>query len=294
MARRRVAPDPRVTQTAGARPVVPRTRADARPSVSRTTGRDGAGPSRRLTGNPDILGAAGRAARRLPAGCWPCSHACFILFSAMARNQDAIARTFAAGREALAGGSWERARDHLLAVVTERESAEAWEALGWAGWWLADEELTFRARTRAYRLFRASSTPPGRAEWRRGLPPIIASSAASRRSDADGWSARIARSVAGVGRPRLARADRRRLRAQRGARPGCRDPPRRRGDAARSAAPRARPRSRRARAGGARTRLRRRCRERDAAARRVLGAGQRGGDAAAARRAGRSLRAVGV
>ncbi len=79
----------------------------------------------------------------------------------MARNQDAIARTFAAGREALAGGSWERARDHLLAVVTERESAEAWEALGWAGWWLADEELTFRARTRAYRLFRASEDSAG-------------------------------------------------------------------------------------------------------------------------------------
>jgi DNA-binding CsgD family transcriptional regulator len=79
----------------------------------------------------------------------------------MARDQDAIARKLAAGRAALASGSWELARDRLLAVVTERESAETWEALGWAGWWLADEELTLRARRRAYRLFRASDDAAG-------------------------------------------------------------------------------------------------------------------------------------
>jgi DNA-binding CsgD family transcriptional regulator len=84
-----------------------------------------------------------------------------MLISAMAQNRDAIERTLAAGRAALESGSWERAREHLLAVVTERESAEAWEDLGWAGWWLADEELTFRARLRAYRLFRVSDDAAG-------------------------------------------------------------------------------------------------------------------------------------
>ncbi len=94
-------------------------------------------------------------------GGWPWRPDWFILFSAMARDQDAVARRLAAGRAALASGSWQRARDQLLSVVTERESAEVWEELGWAGWWLADEELTFRARMRAYRLFRASEDAAG-------------------------------------------------------------------------------------------------------------------------------------
>lgn len=61
-----------------------------------------------------------------------------------------------AGRAALARGAWDEARVHLEAALAEREDPSLLEALGWAGWWLADEALTLTTRERAYRLYRAA------------------------------------------------------------------------------------------------------------------------------------------
>ena len=61
----------------------------------------------------------------------------------------------AEGAAALARGDWGRARDAFAGVLRDEDSAEAWEGLGWAGWWLDDEALTLSARERAYRAFRA-------------------------------------------------------------------------------------------------------------------------------------------
>jgi hypothetical protein len=66
-----------------------------------------------------------------------------------------------AGSEALRRGDWHEAREHYETALTARESAEAWEGLGWAGWWLHDADLTVRAREQAYRAFRAAGDPAG-------------------------------------------------------------------------------------------------------------------------------------
>ena len=62
----------------------------------------------------------------------------------------ADADTIAAGREALARGSWAEARERFTAALEREESGEAWEGLGWAGYWLHDADLTLRSRERAY------------------------------------------------------------------------------------------------------------------------------------------------
>jgi DNA-binding NarL/FixJ family response regulator len=67
----------------------------------------------------------------------------------------------AAGERELAAGEWARARELFEAALARRESAAALEGLGWAGWWLADEELTLGARERAYRLHRAAGDAGG-------------------------------------------------------------------------------------------------------------------------------------
>jgi ATP/maltotriose-dependent transcriptional regulator MalT len=67
----------------------------------------------------------------------------------------------AAGHEALSRGAWPSAREHFEAALADRESAEAWEGLGWAGWWLADVDLTIGARERAYRAFREADQADG-------------------------------------------------------------------------------------------------------------------------------------
>jgi DNA-binding NarL/FixJ family response regulator len=64
-----------------------------------------------------------------------------------------------AGEEALRRGAWSEARAHYEAALASGESAEAWEGLGWAGYWLHDAELTIDSRERAYRAFRAEAEP---------------------------------------------------------------------------------------------------------------------------------------
>lgn len=57
------------------------------------------------------------------------------------------------GREALARGDWEQARECFAAAG---ETPAALDGLAWTGWWLADERLTIDARERAYRAYRAA------------------------------------------------------------------------------------------------------------------------------------------
>jgi DNA-binding NarL/FixJ family response regulator len=71
------------------------------------------------------------------------------------------AEALAAGDEALRRGAWESARGHFEAALAADESAEGWEGLGWAGYWLHDADLTIGSRERAYRAFRAAGDPTG-------------------------------------------------------------------------------------------------------------------------------------
>ncbi len=69
--------------------------------------------------------------------------------------------TVAAGRDALRRGAWEEAHGRFEAALAEEETPEAWEGLGWVGWWLSDAVLAMGARERAYRAFRAAGDPAG-------------------------------------------------------------------------------------------------------------------------------------
>lgn len=57
------------------------------------------------------------------------------------------------GQHALARGEWEEARRAFEAALRERQSAEAFEGLGAAAWWLNDAGCVFAAREEAYRLY---------------------------------------------------------------------------------------------------------------------------------------------
>jgi DNA-binding NarL/FixJ family response regulator len=60
---------------------------------------------------------------------------------------------FEAGWTALGGGDWARARVFFEESLAEDETAEALEGLGWACQMLNEDQLTFDARERAYRLY---------------------------------------------------------------------------------------------------------------------------------------------
>jgi DNA-binding CsgD family transcriptional regulator len=55
---------------------------------------------------------------------------------------------------------WHAERERLEPAL-DGEDPAALEQLGWAGWWLADESLTLRARERAYRLYREAGNAGG-------------------------------------------------------------------------------------------------------------------------------------
>jgi ATP/maltotriose-dependent transcriptional regulator MalT len=69
--------------------------------------------------------------------------------------------TIAAAHEALRTGAWGEARDRFAAAVVAAPSGEAYEGLGWAAYWLSDEQLTLDARERAYRAYRAGGDAAG-------------------------------------------------------------------------------------------------------------------------------------
>lgn len=56
-------------------------------------------------------------------------------------------------RDALARGAWEEARVAFQSIAASEGSAEAFEGLGLAAWWLDLADLVFESRERAYRLF---------------------------------------------------------------------------------------------------------------------------------------------
>jgi len=57
------------------------------------------------------------------------------------------------GRSHLTRGAWEEAREAFAAAVRQELSAEAFEGLGDACWWLNDAPRVFEAREDAYRLY---------------------------------------------------------------------------------------------------------------------------------------------
>jgi LuxR family maltose regulon positive regulatory protein len=81
----------------------------------------------------------------------------------MTVKRSSLDDTIAAGTAALAQGEWALARDYFQAGLAQQESAEAWEGLSWAAWWLGDMDLTFKAREAAYRAHRAAGDIQGAA-----------------------------------------------------------------------------------------------------------------------------------
>ena len=65
-----------------------------------------------------------------------------------------------AGWERLRDGRWEPARSYFSGAG---ESAEAYEGLSWAAWWLDDAPAALQARERAYRLYLDAGDPAGAA-----------------------------------------------------------------------------------------------------------------------------------
>jgi LuxR family transcriptional regulator, maltose regulon positive regulatory protein len=68
-----------------------------------------------------------------------------------------------AGWAALSEAAWSRARACFEEALAADETPEALEGLGWAGYCLDDERLTFDARERAYRLYRERGDDPSAA-----------------------------------------------------------------------------------------------------------------------------------
>ena len=71
-----------------------------------------------------------------------------------AAEQRGGADAVADGWAALGEGAWARARTRFEDALATEQTAEALEGLGWAGYCLDDEALTFDARERAYRVYR--------------------------------------------------------------------------------------------------------------------------------------------
>lgn len=58
------------------------------------------------------------------------------------------------GSNALAGGGWVEARACFEQALGCSDSAEAWDGLSWACWWLEDGTAAIQAREHAYRLYK--------------------------------------------------------------------------------------------------------------------------------------------
>jgi DNA-binding NarL/FixJ family response regulator len=73
-------------------------------------------------------------------------------------NEDAVSAR-EPGWRALAAGRWEAAREAFQASLREDETAEAFEGLSWAAWWMDDAEAVFGSRERAFQLYRDRGEP---------------------------------------------------------------------------------------------------------------------------------------
>ena len=58
-----------------------------------------------------------------------------------------------AGWAALSNGNWQGARASFAECLVDGETPEALEGMGWVGQMLNEDQLTFDARERAYRLY---------------------------------------------------------------------------------------------------------------------------------------------
>ena len=58
------------------------------------------------------------------------------------------------GSNALAGGGWVEARACFERALGSSDSAEAWDGLSWACWWLEDGTAAIQAREHAYRRYK--------------------------------------------------------------------------------------------------------------------------------------------
>ncbi|MFA9270481.1 MAG: LuxR C-terminal-related transcriptional regulator, partial [Baekduiaceae bacterium] len=81
----------------------------------------------------------------------------------MASTSDTRAAALTEGQAALDDGDWDRAKRAFEAALLAGASAEAWDGLGWAAWWLSEEELTIEAREQAYRAYRDAGDAGGAA-----------------------------------------------------------------------------------------------------------------------------------
>jgi hypothetical protein len=76
-----------------------------------------------------------------------CENVCVI---ANASLSDWVER----GSNALSGGGWVEARACFEEALGCSDSAEAWDGLSWACWWLEDGTAAIQAREHAYRLYK--------------------------------------------------------------------------------------------------------------------------------------------
>jgi LuxR family transcriptional regulator, maltose regulon positive regulatory protein len=117
----------------------------------------------------------------------------FLRVSASASVSEVVER----GRQALASGGWEEARVCFEEALAGAESAEAWEGLSWAAWWLEDGVRAIEARERAYALYKEAGDLRGAAR----VAIWLANDHIDFRGDeavARGWFARCERILDGL------------------------------------------------------------------------------------------------
>jgi ATP/maltotriose-dependent transcriptional regulator MalT len=81
----------------------------------------------------------------------------------MLTGPETVEDPIAAGTAALGRADWAEAQERFEEAVASGDSAEAWEGLSRAAWWLGDEERTMAARERAYRSYRQAGDVCGAA-----------------------------------------------------------------------------------------------------------------------------------
>ena len=69
-------------------------------------------------------------------------------------REGAAERLVERGSSTLTGGGWVEARACFEQALGCSDSAEAWDGLSWACWWLEDGTAAIQAREHAYRLYK--------------------------------------------------------------------------------------------------------------------------------------------
>jgi LuxR family maltose regulon positive regulatory protein len=111
-----------------------------------------------------------------------------LFMTARAPANDPVER----GRDALTRGGWDEARACFEQALERSDSAEAWDGLAWAWWWLEDGTESIRARERAYRVYKGAGDLRGAARMAIWLANDHHDFRAEK-AVAQGWFARAAR-----------------------------------------------------------------------------------------------------